>query len=539
MMRVVVIGFGPVGARFVEAMLPAVREGRVDLVVLGAERDDVYNRVLIAEHAVGRATRARLDLPGAAEAVEAGAFVRLGEAAIAIDRHGRVVRTSSGDRIPYDRLVLATGARANIPTLYGIEKARRHRLVRARHPERLDLGEHALPRGVTTLRDLADAASVAAAVRDRRRIVVLGAGVLGLEVALAAREQGADVVVVHTGGVPMGRNLDDDGGRMLARTARAAGVELLPHSVAESIVTRTDEDGVARFDALICADGKLVHGDLLLLSVGASPRVELAVAAGLAASTGILVDAGLTSWTDPAIHAIGDCAQIAARDSARADGYVPGAPSGLIGPGWRQADALAACLSGEELDGSTTLQVRPAVVTLKAERVDVVAGGDVDAGPWDEDAHAVTCGHERQVTQWLDPARGTYVKMVTRAGILEGFIAVGMPRTGAELTLLFERGAELPADRGALLRLDGVDADGPLAADPFAPDATVCWCNGVTVERIAGAVDEGAETVSEVSAKTRAGTGCGGCRDRIAELIARRSAVSIPSAEALPVPSGL
>jgi assimilatory nitrate reductase electron transfer subunit len=117
----------------------------------------VYNRVLIAEHAVGRATRARLDLPGAADAVEAGASVRLGEAAIAIDRHGRVVRTSGGDRIPYDHLVLATGARANIPTLYGMEKARRHRLARARHPERLDRGEHPLPRGVTTLRDLADA----------------------------------------------------------------------------------------------------------------------------------------------------------------------------------------------------------------------------------------------------------------------------------------------------------------------------------------------------------------------------------------------
>src|SRR5690606_8455177 len=222
--------------------------------------------------------------------------------------------------------------------------------------------------------------------------------------------------------------------------ARTTGVELLPHSVAESIVTRTDEDGMARFDALACADGKLVHGDLLLLSVGASPRVELAVAAGLAASAGILVDADLTTWTDPAIHAVGDCAQIAARESARTDGYVPGAPSGLIGPGWRQADALAARLSGAEQDRSTTLPVHPGVITLKAERVDVVAGGDVDAGPWDEDAHGVACGHERQVTQWLDPARGTYVKMVTRAGILEGFVAVGIPLAGSELTPLSERG---------------------------------------------------------------------------------------------------
>ncbi|MBO0979827.1 FAD-dependent oxidoreductase [Microbacterium sp. SD291] len=519
MNRIVVIGFGPVGARFVERILPAVRAGAASVTVLGAEREDVYNRVLIAEHAVGRATRERLDLPGATAAADAGAVIRLGEAAVAIDRHRRVVRTSSGDRIDYDHLVLATGARANIPTLFGMERARRHRLTRAQRPEGLDEGASPLPRGVTALRDLTDAAQVADAVRQHRRIIVLGAGVLGLEVALAAREQGAEIVVVHTGDIPMGRNLDRDGGRMLARTARLAGIELLPHSVAESIVTRTDPDGEQRFDGLVCADGKIVHGDLLLLSVGASPRVELAAAADLAVSTGILVDERLRSWSDPHVFAIGDCAHVAAPGSARDDGYVGGAPAGLIGPGWRQADALAAMLcDGEE---ATPFVDRASVVTLKAEAVDVVAGGTVDADPWDEESHADTCLHERQVTQWLDPARGAYAMMVTRAGVLEGFVAVGMPRAGAELTLLFERGGELPADRGALLRLDADDAGATLTGDPFAPEATVCWCNGVTVERIADTIADGADTVECVGSRTRAGTGCGGCRGRISELIAR------------------
>ncbi len=520
MRRIVVIGFGPVGGRFVEGMLPAVRAGAVELTVIGAEQDDVYNRVLVAEHAVGRAAREMLDLPGAAAAIDAGARIRLGEAAVAIDRHLQVVRTSAGDRIGYDHLVFATGARANIPTLYGMEKARRHRLARAQSPESLDRGEHALPRGVTALRDLDDAARVAAAVQAGRRIVVLGAGVLGLEVALAAREQGADVVVVHTGGIPMGRNLDDDGGRMLARAARAAGVEMLPHSVAESIVTRTEPDGSARFDALVCADGKLVHGDLLLLSVGASPRVELAAAADLAVSTGILVDDRLQSWSDPAVFAIGDCAHVAAPDSARPDGYVGGSPSGLIGPGWRQADALSARLSDATLD-AVPFADRPAVVALKADGVDLVAGGIVDASPWDEEPHADSCAHHRQVTQWLDPARGAYVKMVTHDGVLEGFVSVGMPRAGAELTLLFERGGELPADRSVLLRLDADDAGATLSGDPFAPEATVCWCNGVTVERIGEAVAAGADTVECIGKTTRAGTGCGGCKGRITELIAR------------------
>lgn len=528
MTHIVVIGFGPVGGRLVEGLLSAVRSGAVSLTVLGAERDDVYNRVLIAEHAVGRATRDRLDLPGAAAATEAGARIRLGEAAVAIDRRLRVVRTSAGARIGYDLLVLATGARANVPTLYGMEDARRHRLTRATHPDSLDHGARALPRGITALRDLGDARTISAAVHARQRIVVLGAGVLGLEVALAAREQGAEIVVVHTGDIPMNRSLDRDGGRMLARAARAAGIEMLAHSAAESIVTRTDPDGEQRFDALVCADGKVVPGDLLLLSVGASARIELAANAGLAVSTGVLVDDRMRSWSDPRVFAIGDCAHVVDPASASDAAEVTGSPSGLIGPGWQQADALAAHLSadGHRDPSGSLFRDRPAVVALKAHDVDLIAGGSVDADPWEEIAPVTPYANQPQVSQWLDPARGSYVKMVTRGGVLEGFVAVGMPRAGAELALLFERGGELPADRGALLRLDIDDSAGSAGSDPLDPQTTVCVCNGVTVARIGDAIADGADTVECVGSKTRAGTGCGGCKGRIAELIARRGALT-------------
>jgi assimilatory nitrate reductase electron transfer subunit len=169
---------------------------------------------------------------------------------------------------------------------------------------------------------------------------------------------------------------------------------------------------------------------------------------------------------------------------------------------------------------------------VKAEGVDVVSGGDVTPEPWDDEPpspgdgaeHADGCAHARQVTVWADPARGGYVKLVTRGGVLEGFVSVGLPRTGAELTLLFERGDELPADRSALLRLDADDAGAAPAGDPFAPHSTVCWCNGVTVERITAAVASGADSVDCVASATRAGTGCGGCRGRVAELLSRVSA---------------
>ncbi|WES65762.1 FAD-dependent oxidoreductase [Microbacter sp. GSS18] len=526
--RIVLIGYGPVGARFVEGMIDPVRAGVAALTVLGAERHDAYNRVLVGEYAVGRATRERLEIAETAAAVDAGAAIRLAETAVAIDRDRRVVRTDAGAEVSYDRLVLATGARANLPTLAGLERCVRDRRTSPSSAAELDAGSAPLPPGVATLRSIEDAERVLPVVRGRGRIIVLGAGVLGMEVALAAAEQGAEVTVVHHGEAPMDRNLDRGAGRSLAQACRRIGVRLLPHSRAESVILSTDT-AEPRFDALVTADGKVLPADLLLISVGASARTELAVAAGIEVSAGIVVDESLASWSDPAVFAIGDCAQIAERAAKTIGQRVPGAPAGLIAPGWRQADWLSDRLAIEAAGGvprTPPPAARPAVVMLKAEGIDVVAGGDVAAEPWDADPEEQPARH---VAMWVDGAAGSYVKMVTRGGVLEGFASVGMPRTGAELTLHFERGSELPADPSLLLRLDAADATST-ASDPLSPESTVCWCNGVTVQGVTDAAAGGCRGVDDVGRKTRAGTGCGGCRGRIAELIAGHAAAQAPAA---------
>ncbi|WP_233265352.1 FAD-dependent oxidoreductase [Leifsonia sp. AG29] len=513
-LRIVVVGYGPVAARFVEELLPAVEEGTVALTVVGAETEDAYNRVLVAEYAVGAADRDRLDVTDTEAARAAGVDIRLGATAVGLDRLKQRIVLAGGEELPYDRLVLATGARAHVPTLGGLERSRRSR-GDAPTPEP-DRAERPLPSGVVALRDLADARVVTPVVESAGTVVVLGAGVLGMEFALLAAERGAQVFVVHHGAAPMARNLDADGGRMLTRAARARGVAMVAHARAESVSLRADADGEPEFDGLICADGTYVPGDLLVLSCGVGARTELAHAAGLACSAGILVDEELRSWTDPDVFAIGDCAQVALRESVDAGGRVPGAPSGLIGPGWRQAAALAARLSAEArgvsfLGGTTAIAERPAAVMLKAEGVDVVAGGDASTDAWDADA---------EVSTWIDRARGAYLKTVVRDGALAGFVTVGLPRAGSELTLLFERAASLPAEPAALLRLDAPDAEAAAPTDPAGPEATVCWCNGVTAGRITDAIAAGSDSVECVGKDTRAGTGCGGCRGRIAALLA-------------------
>ncbi|WP_448005002.1 FAD-dependent oxidoreductase [Agromyces bauzanensis] len=520
-LRIVLVGNGPVGARFVEELLPSVRSGAVTLTVVAGEETEAYNRVLVAEYAVGN-TELESMLVGDRDTAEAaGARVLLGVAATSIDRERRVVVLSTGEQLPYDRLVLATGARANVPTLEGVERHHRDLASLERYGDRLVAHDDALPEGVTALRDLADAERVLEAVRGRRRIIVLGAGVLGLELALAAAHAGAQVCVVHHGPHPMPRNLDRGGGQVLRAALRRTGITVIAHSRAEAVGFRTDDDGTRRFDLLVTADGKQLRGDLLVLSCGVSPRNELATLAGLRTAVGIVVDPGLRSWTDPSVYAIGDCAQVVERTAELAGQRVlPGAPSGLIGPGWRQAAWLAATLAAEAA-GEVTDAAGPAerdpIVMLKAEHIDVVAVGDLSADPFDDDA----LRPRRRVSQWADPEHLRYVKMVTEDGTLTGFVSVGMPRTAAELTLLFERRGELPADRSLLLRFDGPDYDPTEDAEAFAPATTVCWCNGVTVGRIEESAACGNTTVECVGRDTRAGTGCGGCKGRIADVLAR------------------
>jgi assimilatory nitrate reductase electron transfer subunit len=198
-----------------------------------------------------------------------------------------------------------------------------------------------------------------------------------------------------------------------------------------------------------------------------------------------------------------------------------------VGPAWRQAEWLAEYLtllaseSASDAESLAPLMAeKPSVIVLKARGTNMAVAGDNSAEPWDEEAlraGAVNGRDRLQIAQWADPEHGRYVKMTTRAGVLEALVAVGMPRTAAELVQLFERGAELPADRSLLLRLDGPDqAAATGAADP---ERTVCRCAGVSGTKIAAAVASGYGTIAEVSGATRAGTGCGGCNDDITGII--------------------
>ena len=111
-LRVLVIGYGPVGARFAENLIPGVRADDIELTVVGAEQSDAYNRVLVAEYAVGAMERGSLTIADRAAVEAAGGRIVTGVSVSELDRTARVAVLSDGRRISYDRVVLATGSRA-------------------------------------------------------------------------------------------------------------------------------------------------------------------------------------------------------------------------------------------------------------------------------------------------------------------------------------------------------------------------------------------------------------------------------------------
>ncbi|HVA20841.1 MAG TPA: FAD-dependent oxidoreductase [Candidatus Micrarchaeia archaeon] len=274
----VIAGAGLAGGRAAETLRAQGYDGR--LVLIGSEPDRPYERPPLSKaYLEGRLARERVFLRTAAWYREQAITLRLGTTVTGVDCRRRQVQLDRGRPIGYDRLLLAPGAR----------------------PRRL-LVPGAQLEGVVALRTLADAERLRAAFAGRPRVVIVGAGFIGCEVAAAARRQGCPVTLLEVGAAPLAPALGPLAGAFVARLHRDHGVDL---RTGESLVSL---HGAERVEAVVTTSGRLLDADLVLIAVGAEPRTELAEAAGLACDGGIVVDECCrTSAAD--VFAAGDAAR--------------------------------------------------------------------------------------------------------------------------------------------------------------------------------------------------------------------------------------
>lgn len=400
--RVVIIGHGMAGARLAEQIRkrdPAA--ARVSLTILGAEPHPAYNRVLLSAVVGGSLPTDAVLLHDSQWPDRHLVDLRLGTSATAIDRAARRVRTADGSTVDFDALVLATGSRPRVPPTEG-----------------LLADDGSLAPGAVSFRTLADCERILEQARPGTPVAVLGGGLLGLEAARGLAMRGGLVTVVHAPAQLMERQLDQAGGRILARTLAATGIEF-------RLGVRAA--GYLPGDGLKLDDGSLVPADLVVVSAGVVPQTEIAETAGLSVADGVLVD-DLLRTNDPRVYAIGDCARH------------PGAANGFVQPAWEQADVLADLLTGA--DPTARYRGTPTVIRLKARGVDLTTLGET---------HTDVDATDAEVLCVQAPADGRYVKLVIRDDRIAGAILLGAPDAAAIIAQLFDRGIPPPSDRLALL----------------------------------------------------------------------------------------
>lgn len=474
--RVVVVGGGMAAVRLAEELVGA----DVRLTVLADEQHAPYNRILLSAVLEGTHAADALTLRSPAWFEAHGIDLRLGARVLEIDREAREVVLVDGERIGYDRLVLATGSIPTLPPIRGL--VRRDGTLHPKvHPFR----------SLEDCRRLESSLAEVQAQRDSEpgseppRAVVVGGGLLGLQVARALSVRGVLTEVVEGAEHLLASQVGPAAGAVLARDLRRLGTDV--YTGARAI--RMTDDGV-RLD-----NGAVLPTDLIVLTAGGRPSTALARRAELMVGRGIVVDSTLTSVSDDRIHAIGDCAE----HRRRTTGFVP--------PAWEQAEVLARLLRGEP---ASYVGLRN-VARLRATGLDVAVLGDPQTA-------------EGEVVEVTNPIAGSHRRLVVHGGRIVAAALVGdLSRVGL-ITQLYDRGTILgPDEPGQLLLPEAADAPTTL------PDeAEVCACAGVTAGEI-----RACESMSQCVDRTRATTGCGGCADVVRRLLDAGRAGSRP-----PVPVG-
>lgn len=279
--QVVVVGAGLAGAKTVEGLRERGYDGGI--VLLGTETERPYERPPLSKgYLQGSDERDGAFVHPADWYAAHDVDLRLGTTARSIDLGARDVVDGSGTRTGWDHLVLATGS----------------------EPRRLDVPGAGLD-GVVQLRTLDDSDRLRALLTAGKRIVVVGGGWIGLEVTAAARAAGCEVSVLVRDPLPLLAVLGPELAAMFADLHRENGVDLRTRTEISEIVAAGDGTHVG---AVELADGTLVDADLVVVGIGAAPRVDLAKAAGLHVENGVVVDAHLRS-TNPHVLAVGDIAR--------------------------------------------------------------------------------------------------------------------------------------------------------------------------------------------------------------------------------------
>ena len=452
--RIVVIGAGAGAFGFVKSYRELNQED--DLTIFSKEDFPFYNRVMLPDYISGHQNWAQLVKMQDHEEPAYRIDLRRGVSVETIDRAGKYVLDSRGERTDYDVLIIATGSRAAVPR-----------------------GVPTLP-GIFSMRSRLDADNFKNHLPENPHVVVVGGGLLGLEMAASLRETGARITIIQRTSRFLDRQLDALGSQLLQEEMVDQGCDLYFNDEVELYYGRSRLTGVG------LRSGRRIDCDALILAIGTVPNLELARASGLACQRGVVVDAHLQT-SDPSVFALGEIAEFG------------GVLYGISAAAEQQAAVLARYLSGDvgsQYGGSTFLNI------IKIHGFDLCSIGLPE--------RPNTTDYEEIV--FIDQAQRYYKKCLIHQDRLVGAILIGDKVEFQEFRELIANQTELSDRRLQLLR------NGSKAAPVLGK--LVCSCHNVGLGNLRQAIAGGCDSLPELCARTGAGTGCGSCRPEVQRILA-------------------
>lgn len=374
----VLVGGGIAALSAVQAIRQRNRTARI--VMLTEENEKPYYRPVLSDYLSEDIPDESFYIKQSSWYEEERIEIRTNCRVSAIDTKNRELSLENGEKLAYDKLILATGARSNVPPFKGVDK-----------------------QGVYTLRNFADANLLKKAISQARKAVVIGGGVLGLEAVWEMLSSGLEVSVVEFADRIMPRQLDESSSQRYQKLMENQGVKLYLGLGTEEIL------GEDKATAARLSDGQILEADLVLLSTGVRPNIELAAESGIEVDKGIVVDSGMRTAVS-GIYAAGDAAQIEDK---------------LIGI-WPVAVEMGK-VAGANAAGDWLEYKQPVLSTsLIAFDRELFSVGDVNLPV-----------EETRITEVYDPLEDFYKKSFMKDGVLVGEIIIA-PKisSGASLASL-------------------------------------------------------------------------------------------------------
>lgn len=456
---IVIAGAGAASYRFICTYRSLNRTDRIH--VISKENDPFYNRVLLPEYVNEKLTWEKLQKFSTGEFESLDVTLDVNNEIVQINRDNKTVTDRFGKLHPYDKLILATGSRANLP-----------------------VDAPATLPGVFTMRTRKDADRLKEHLPPRGHVLVVGGGLLGLELAVSLREKDFEVSILQLGSRLMERQIDNLAAELLHEFIEESGITVYMN---DQMIHADHNDSLERL-LVTFRSGKKIQTNAIVYAVGTRPNIEYAQEAGLDTARGILVNSHLQS-SDPDIFAIGEIAEF------------EGVTSGITAAAEKQADVLARYLHGDVqqlYEGSVSMNI------LKLSGMDLCSIGMPEIPPGAK-------GYEEIL--FIDKAKRYYKKCIIHDDKLVGAILIGDKNEFAEFKTLIENKTELSEKRLQLLRSGKIP-------DPV-KGKLVCSCSQVGEGNLESLIQKGTQTLSDLCSQSGAGLGCGSCKPEVQKILNR------------------